>query len=311
MTDDARWIAALRSSHDRFAGLVEGLSADQVTGPSYDDEWTIADVASHLGSQAEIFEPFLDAGLTGGPAPANDTFPPIWDRWNAMAPADQVRESVERNEAFVQRLEGLSADERSAFRVPLFGSDQDLAGFASMRLGEHAVHTWDVAVAFDPAATVSADAVDLLVDGIDARLGWVGKPVDGGPTGGRRDHLPRSAVPPRAAARRQPAAGRPVQLPTGGRRDPARRGVPPARLRPARPRAHPGAAGRRRHRRHLASGLPRLLSPLAARAQAARQRMFPVWPNEIRPGCGHTSRPCGPALTGIVLIVSPVLVSMT
>ncbi len=181
MTDDARWIAALRSSHDRFAGLVGGLSADQVTGPSYDDEWTIADVASHLGSQAEIFEPFLDAGLTGGPAPANDTFPPIWDRWNAMAPADQVRESVERNEAFVQRLEGLSADERSAFRVALFGSDQDLAGFASMRLGEHAVHTWDVAVALDPAATVSADAVDLLVDGVDARLGWVGKPVNGAP----------------------------------------------------------------------------------------------------------------------------------
>ncbi len=178
MTDDARWIAALRSSHDRFAGLVDGLSAEQVTGPSYDDEWTIADVASHLGSQAEIFGPFVDAGVTGSPAPGNDTFPPIWDRWNAMAPAEQVRESVERNEAFVQRLEALSPDERSAFRVSLFGSDQDLAGFASMRLGEHAVHTWDVAVALDPAATVSADAVDLLVDGIDARLGWVGKPVD-------------------------------------------------------------------------------------------------------------------------------------
>ncbi len=179
MTDDARWIAALRTSHDRFAGLVGGLSTDEVTGPSYDDEWTIADVASHLGSQAEIFEPFLEAGLTGAPTPGNDSFPPIWDRWNAMAPADQVRESVERNEAFVQRLEGLSDDERSAFRVPLFGSDQDLAGFAALRLGEHAVHTWDVAVALDPAATVSADAVDLLVDGIDQRLARVGQPVDG------------------------------------------------------------------------------------------------------------------------------------
>jgi len=179
MTDDARWIPALRSSHDRFAGLVEGLSDEQVTERSYDDDWTIADVASHLGSQAEIFTPFLDAGLTGSPTPSNDTFAPIWDRWNAMAPADQVRESVSRNEAFVARLEGLEPDERSAFRVALFGSEQDIAGFAAMRLGEHAVHTWDVAVALDPTATIAPDAVELLVDSIEARLGRFGQPVDG------------------------------------------------------------------------------------------------------------------------------------
>lgn len=166
MTDDTRWITALRSSHARFAGLVDGLTEEQVTGPSYDDdEWTIADVSSHLGSQAEIFRPFLEAGLTGDQPPGNDSFAPIWDRWNAMAPADQVRESVARNEELVERLEALDDDQRASFRVPLFGSEQDLAGFAAMRLGEHAVHTWDVAVALDPTATVSADAVDLLIDG--------------------------------------------------------------------------------------------------------------------------------------------------
>lgn len=180
MTDDTRWITALRSSHARFAGLVDGLTEEQVTGPSYDDdEWTIADVSSHLGSQAEIFRPFLEAGLTGDQPPGNDSFAPIWDRWNAMAPADQVRESVARNEELVERLEALDDDQRASFRVPLFGSEQDLAGFAAMRLGEHAVHTWDVAVALDPTATVSADAVDLLIDGLDARLARFGKPVAG------------------------------------------------------------------------------------------------------------------------------------
>ena len=179
MTDDSRWISVLRSSHDRFAGLVEGLSDEEVTGPSYDDDWTIADVASHLGSQAEIFLPFLEAGLTGDQPPGNDSFAPIWDRWNAMAPADQVRESVARNEEFVRRIEGLDEDERAKLRVPLFGSELDLAGFAAFRLGEHAIHTWDVAVALDPSATVAADAVELLSDGLDTRVGRAGKAVDG------------------------------------------------------------------------------------------------------------------------------------
>ena len=37
--------------------------------PSYDTEWSVGQVLSHLGSQAEIFELFLDAvqGKTGVP----------------------------------------------------------------------------------------------------------------------------------------------------------------------------------------------------------------------------------------------------
>jgi hypothetical protein len=45
-----------------------------------------------------------------------------------------------------------------------------------MRLGEHAVHTWDVAVALDPAARVAPDAVDLLVDTLDQLVARSGKP---------------------------------------------------------------------------------------------------------------------------------------
>jgi hypothetical protein len=39
-----------------------------------------------------------------------------------------------------------------------------------LRLGEHALHTWDVAVSEDPAATVSADAVSLLIDNVPGFL---------------------------------------------------------------------------------------------------------------------------------------------
>jgi hypothetical protein len=40
-------------------------------------------------------------------------------------------------------------------------------------------------------------------------------------------------------------------------------------------------------------------------------RMLPVCPRENEPGCGHTKRPCGPALTLIRLIRAPVVVSKT
>ena len=179
MTDP---LAVLRTSHDRLSGIVSNLEGDQVSAPSYDDEWTIADVASHLGSSAEIFGAFLDAGLAGEDPPGGDPFGPIWDRWNAMVPADQASTSIATNDAFVRRLEELSPEQRDAFTVSMFGSDTDLAGFLLMRVGEHAVHTWDIAVALDPGATVAADAVELLVDTVPGLAGRVMKPVEGGGT---------------------------------------------------------------------------------------------------------------------------------
>lgn len=177
--DTATWVRAVRSSHDRFAGLVSPLSGAEVEGPSYATEWTIADTASHLGSQAEIFDLFLGAGLTGEPAPGGEAFGPVWDRWNALPPLEQVRESVAANEAFVARVEGLTDEQRDGFSLGAFGTDLDLAGLMGLRLGELALHTWDVAVALDATATVSPDAVDLLVDRLPQTVARAGRPSEG------------------------------------------------------------------------------------------------------------------------------------
>ena len=157
-------IDVVRRSQDRFASILGTLPADQVSAPSYDDEWSIADVASHLGSQAEIFNLFLDAGLEGAEPPSHDAFLTIWDRWNAKPPADQVADSVAANENLVARIEDIPADDRGAFAVEMFGGTRDLGALTAMRLSEHAVHTWDIAVALDPEATVAPEAVGLLVD---------------------------------------------------------------------------------------------------------------------------------------------------
>ncbi len=45
----------------------------------------------------------------------------------------------------------------------------------SLRVGELAVHTWDVVVALDPSATVAPDSVELLVGTLD-RVAGRGKP---------------------------------------------------------------------------------------------------------------------------------------
>jgi uncharacterized protein (TIGR03083 family) len=177
VADAAAWVGAVRNSHDRLTALLDSLDTAQLTGPSYASEWTIAQVASHLGSQAEIFGLFLDAGLAGAAPPGGEAFGPIWDHWNALPPQQQAGESIHANEAFVDRLERAAAAD-DGFRLSMFGRDVDLAGLAALRLGEHAVHTWDVAVALDPTATVADDAVGLLVDTL-APIAARATPIEG------------------------------------------------------------------------------------------------------------------------------------
>jgi uncharacterized protein (TIGR03083 family) len=174
--DPAPFTQALRHSHDSLRTLVEPLTDDQLEQRSYCTDWSIAQVLSHLGSQAEGFGLWLDAGLAGQDPPGQDVFPPIWDAWNARAPRAQATDSLRANEALIQRLESLDAGQQERFHLKLFGMDLDLAGLARMRLSEHAVHSWDVAVALDPAARVAPEAVDLIVDTLGPLAARSGKP---------------------------------------------------------------------------------------------------------------------------------------
>jgi hypothetical protein len=119
--DPAPFIQALRHSHDSLRALVEPLTDDQLEQRSYCTDWSIAQVLSHLGSQAEISGLWLDAGLTGQDPPGRDAFPPIWDAWNARAPRAQAADSLQANEAFVRRLESLVAGQRERFHLEMFG----------------------------------------------------------------------------------------------------------------------------------------------------------------------------------------------
>ena len=108
-TRPAPWIDALRRSHDRLRALAEPLTADHLEQRSYDQDWSIAQVLSHLGSQAEVFGLWLDAGLSGQDPPGREAFPPIWDAWNSRRPRAQAADSLQANEALIERLESLDA----------------------------------------------------------------------------------------------------------------------------------------------------------------------------------------------------------
>ncbi len=174
-TDPGPWVRAVRASHDRLGAIVASLDSAGLRKQSYDTDWSIAQVLSHLGSGAEIFQLNLHAGLTGGAMPTQEDYRAIWDVWNERSPDDQAAESIDANESLVTRIESLSPEEIAAFRVPMFGMTMDLAGLLRLRLSEHAVHTWDVAVALDPAARVSQDAVELLLPGLPQLMPWLGK----------------------------------------------------------------------------------------------------------------------------------------
>ncbi|HEX4092992.1 MAG TPA: maleylpyruvate isomerase family mycothiol-dependent enzyme [Trebonia sp.] len=175
-TDPTPWVSAVRASHDRLSAIVAGLDADGLRKQSYATEWTIADVLSHLGSGAEIFSLMIEAGVTGAEPPTGEAFQPIWDTWNARTPEEQAAQCAAANEALVARVEALSPAERESFTVVMFGRmTMDLAGVLGMRLSEHAVHTWDIAVALDPAARIAPDAVGLIALRIPTMAGFMGK----------------------------------------------------------------------------------------------------------------------------------------
>jgi uncharacterized protein (TIGR03083 family) len=171
-------VSVLHASQDRLAAALDGVSAEQAATQSYDDDWTVAQVASHLGSGAELFTLFLEAGLEGEPAPGVEAMQPIWDEWNEKDALSQVRDAVAVNEAFLERIDALTEARREAWALDLFGSQRTFGEFLRMRLSEHAVHTWDIVVSFHPAATISQDAAAYVLDNLAAVAGWTGQKHD-------------------------------------------------------------------------------------------------------------------------------------
>lgn len=169
------WIKAVRDSHENLASIVRPLTPERLNGPSY-HSWSIAEVLGHLGSQAELFMGWVNAGVEGTDPPGRDAMQPVWDAWNSRSPREKAADSIEYDQRLVERLEALTEEQLKNIHLNLFGMKLDAAGLARMRLGEHAIHTWDIAVAVDPMARVQPEAVVLLIDNLGSVAGRAEKP---------------------------------------------------------------------------------------------------------------------------------------
>ena len=168
-THDA--IAVLHASHDHLVSVVESLPGGDVRAQSYCDDWSIAQVLSHLGSGAEIALAHLRSAVNGSPTPDREYYLGVWSRWDAMEPEEMASNFIPSDLQLIAEWEQL--DDPTLERIELDFNNQkfDAASAILRRLGEHAIHAWDVEVMANEAALVAPRAVDLLVGWNLGRIG--------------------------------------------------------------------------------------------------------------------------------------------
>jgi uncharacterized protein (TIGR03083 family) len=171
-------IAALRSGSDSLAGIVRGLSDEQLAGPTGASEWDVSQVLSHLGSGAEISQNALQVSLEGKPNPGLEFNKTIWARYDTASRRERLGWFLAANEALVQSYESLSEEVRDTLRIDMgfLPAPVDVATAGGFRLNELALHSWDVRAGSDPAATVAPEATPLLVQRLPMMAGFLGKP---------------------------------------------------------------------------------------------------------------------------------------
>ena len=169
-------IDALEVSVGRLQNLAAPLTEQQLTGPAYPSEWTVAQVLSHLGSGAVIMQRQLEDTLATQATP-DDFARSVWDAWNAKGPAAQRDDALTADAALLSRIKTVSADERNRFSFAMGPMTFDFGQFVGLRLNEHAFHTWDIEVAADPAATLPDSAAQLVVDSLELVARFTAKPT--------------------------------------------------------------------------------------------------------------------------------------
>jgi hypothetical protein len=113
----------------------------------------------------------LNAALAGEPPPERDRYLEIWDVWNNKSPEAQAADAVIADAQLVSTLSELDDAALATLRVQMMGRELDASGLVAMRLFEHAMHVWDIAVMGDPGAVVLPSATEVLIDRVPDRIG--------------------------------------------------------------------------------------------------------------------------------------------
>jgi len=202
VSDPVPWLRSVRRSHERSPPRSASYPFPRTaTRPMTTSEHR--QVLSHLGSQAEIFSLFVEAGLEGTEARPVRLRSDLGQMEQQDCSGAGGRQHRGQRGA-PRRLEGLDSEQLTAFRLEMFGwtSTSRPTSDAALRACRPQL---DVAVTIDPSAEVTADAVELLIDGLP-------------------DLAARAASQPTASSRSPFRRRRPNALPAGARRCATRTG---------------------------------------------------------------------------------------
>jgi uncharacterized protein (TIGR03083 family) len=166
---------ALRSSVDRLADLVRPLNDTSLARQSYSTEWTIADVLSHIGSGAVISRRGLQSALDHS-EPPDDFNQRVWDEWNAKSPRAKADDGLEADAQLMAAFEETAPEDQAQFKRSMGPLELDWNAFIGMRLNEHLLHEWDVAVTLDETALLAQDGTAVVVDNLELIARFTAKP---------------------------------------------------------------------------------------------------------------------------------------
>jgi uncharacterized protein (TIGR03083 family) len=169
-------IEALRLSVDRLQSIAAVLDGDQLTARAYPSEWTISQVLSHLGSAAVIFRGRIEAGVKGEQFD-DDFAPKVWDEWNAKTPAEQAKDGLAEDRSLLDYVTDLPVEDRVRVKSSMGPMTVHFDELVLMRLSEHVLHTWDIEVALDPAASLPAELVAEIIDGTARLARYTARPT--------------------------------------------------------------------------------------------------------------------------------------
>jgi hypothetical protein len=108
--------------------------------------------------------------------PPDDFNQRVWDEWNAKALREKADDALVADGDLMNVLETTSPDDRARFKRSMGPLELDWDAFVGMRLNEHLVHEWDVAVALDPAVHLGADGAGVAVDNLELIAKFTSKP---------------------------------------------------------------------------------------------------------------------------------------
>ena len=155
------------------------------THPTACSEWCVADVVAHLTNNSSNFAPRILRALQGDASPddlsprrASGTVDPIGAAHRTIAfrkqfgePDAILPEFVAANRQFEDAMEMVGPKDwyNLVYRP---AGPEPISSVVDVVLAEQTVHGWDIRSQFEPTATLSPEAVPVLVERIAQRPRW-------------------------------------------------------------------------------------------------------------------------------------------